>query len=160
MDYLRRWILAIVGTALVCGAAKALTPEGGVKKAVAVAGGFAMMAAMLGILGDVDALGISRYTAMYSGQAQEYIDSAGEGVRTQTRFIIEDRCRAYILDKADELGADVSQVSVTARWSEEGFWYPFKASLYGERNDELAAAMERELGILKENQTWSGEDEG
>ncbi len=159
MDALRQWILTLAATGLICGAAKALSPGGTVKKAVDVVCGFAMLAAVLGIFGDVEALGLSRYAAKYGLEAETSADAAVDAARAQTRTIIEDRCEAYILDKARLLGLTPGDIEVTARWSEEGFWYPVEVRLKSREDPELAYVMESELGILRENQIWSAEDE-
>lgn len=159
MDSLGNWILALTATGLICGAVRALTPAGTVKKAVTAVCGFAMAAAMLSIVGDVDALGISRYAARYNEEARIYTDSALQGARAQTRFIIEERCEAYILDKAALLNVSLGGVEVTARWSDEGFWYPAAARLSGKRSPELSRILAAELGIPEEDQIWSESDE-
>ncbi len=160
MEALRNWIMALAATGLICGAAKALSPEGAVKKTVSVICGFAMMAALLSIAGDVEALGLSRYAAKYSMEAEKSAGDALEAARAQTRAIIEARCEAYILDKGRLIGLGPGDVEVTARWSEEGFWYPERAELHIKEDPDLSRVMEAELGILRENQIWSTDDEG
>lgn len=160
LDTLRSWILALFTTALICGAVKALAPPGGLKKTVSAVCALAMMAAVLGILGDRTDLSVAKYAARYASDAGEIAQRAGEEVKNQTRFIIEERCEAYILDKAAALGAPLEGVSVTARWSGEGFWYPVSCVLTGAESRELAFAIEAELGILEENQTWRDANEG
>ena len=70
--------------------------------------------------------------------------------------IIERECAAYILDKADALGLAVSSAAVTARWSEEGFWYPWESRAACSESDRetLSAVIEAELGIPAERQSW------
>ncbi len=157
LDALRGWVLTITATALLCALARALTPKNG-KKAVGVACAFAMMAAMLGICGDVDALGVGMYVEQYRAQADETVKNAQERARSETRFIIEARCEAYILDKAAALGVPLDGVSVTAKWSGEGFWYPDGCALRGDESRELSRVIEAELGISMEKQIWSTQD--
>ena len=64
------------------------------------------------------------------------------------------------MDKAAELGTAVEDASVTLSWSSEGFWYPSECSICGVRSESLSSAIAAELGIGKENQNWSGNDEG
>ena len=63
------------------------------------------------------------------------------------------------MDKAASLGLTLKGVEVTAVWSEDGFWYPAHAEMTGPESPELAYALEAELGIPKEEQIWSAEDE-
>ena len=156
---IQEWVLAIVGTALVCAVVRALAPEGGGKKVVSVVCGFAMLGAVLGIRGAADGASVGDYTGGFTARAEEYARQAKEAGAAQTRFIIEERCRAYILDKAAQLGVTVRDVTVTARWSEEGFWVPVSCSLAGNMDAGLAGAIASELGIPLERQTWSTGDE-
>ncbi len=154
LDTLRSWILAICGTALIWGIGMGVAGEKG-KKVLGVIGGFAVMAAMLSIAGDVDALGIGMYVDRYRDEAGEIVEEAERQARGETSFIIEERCEAYILDKAGELGVELQGVTVTAKWSGDGFWYPDRCALRGVESRELSRAIEAELGIALENQTWS-----
>ncbi len=157
LDTLRGWIMTITATALICAVANTLTPKNG-KKATGVVCAFAMMAAMLGIFGDVDAGGIGAYVDRYRAEADETVEAARERAKSETRFIIEKRCETYILDKAAALGVTLDGVSVTAKWSGEGFWYPDGCELRGDKSSELSALIEAELGISLDKQVWSTQD--
>lgn len=153
LTFLRSWILTIIGTALICGVVRALAPEGMGKKAVSVVCGFVMLGAVLGIRGG-DVGTPEGYFEGFTAEAEEFARRAREEGTTQTRFIIEQKCEAYILDKAVRMGITVSEVSVTARWSEEGFWVPAECTIAGEMDAALAAVIASELGIPVERQTW------
>lgn len=158
LDSLRSWVLGIVGAGIVCGVCKALAPEGGGKKVMGVVCGFVMMLAVLSVL-RIDGTGdIGRYVSRYTLEAGEITDEAKARGAAQTRFIIEARCEAYILDKAADLGASLENVQVTARWSEDGYWYPASCVLRGDESPELSGVIESELGISKAGQSWSTKD--
>ncbi len=157
LDALRSWIMAVCGTALLWGVGMALAGERG-RKTLGVIGGFATMAAMLSLAGDINAPGIGVYVERYRQEAGEIAGEAQRRAETETRFIIEERCEAYILDKAGQLGVTLRDVAVTAKWSGEGFWYPYRCTLRGVESRELSRAIEAELGIAPENQTWSTDD--
>lgn len=159
LSTLRQWILTITATALICAVAKALTPGGAGKKVMGVVCGFAMMAALLSVTGDVDAGGIGAYIDRYRREAEAYAGEASEAGARQTRFIIEERCEAYIWDKAAGLGLTLDSVEVTARWSGDGFWYPASAVLRGDESRELSRIIEADLGIPAQAQIWSTRDE-
>ena len=163
IETVRNWILCIIGTALICSAVTALTPEGTSKKAVRTVCGFASVIAVLAIAVDFNYADYSSYLSLYRVEADETISDALQKSSQKTRFIIEEECEAYILDKADELGLNVDEVSVTARWSEDGIWYPAGAVLTVSGDDreveELAALIEAQLGIAKDEQAWSVLDE-
>ncbi len=157
LSALRSWLLAIVGTALVCALVRALAPEGMGKKVISAVCGFALLGALMGArlpsVGDPleDLEGFTREAEDFARRAQE------EG-RNQTRFIIEEKCEAYIWDKAAQLGLALTAVSVTAGWSAEGFWVPESCQIGAEPDAALAAAIASDLGIPRERQTWRTTD--
>lgn len=158
LDSLRSWVLGIVGAGAICGVCKALTPEGGGKRVMGVVCGFVMMLAVMSILKLGGTEDIGRYIARYNDEAGRIAEEAKTQGAAQTRFIIEARCEAYILDKAAALGAGISDVRVTARWSEDGYWYPAECVLRGDESAELSMAIESELGIARAEQVWSTDD--
>jgi hypothetical protein len=159
IEHLRSWIMCISGTACVCAIALALAPEGNVKKTVKLVCGFALMLSIMSAFKTIDYSRLSQYIAQYKLDAEEYVSDTVSESSKQTRFIIEQECEAYILDKAQELRENVECVSVTAKWSEDGFWYPVSANITGDVSEEvrryLTQIMEAELGIAKDKQTWS-----
>ena len=163
MDSLGEWILSLVGAAILCSAALAVTPDGMARRPVKLVCGIALMVALLGIVTKFDYGALAVEIGGYRQRAEEQVSDAVSQSSNETRFIIEARCEAYILDKATRLGADDIQVSVTARWSEQGYWYPAEAELSGEITEEtrseLSALMAVELGIGTEEQTWNTDDE-
>ena len=73
-----------------------------------------------------------------------------------TRKVIEESYEAYILDKGENLGVEITSADVSVRWSDEGYWYPVKAEIEAEQKSaELTDAISRELGIETENIYWS-----
>ena len=159
LDVVRGWILSLTGTALLASAALALAPEGGVKRVLKMLCGFALMAALLSLVTDLDTGGIAVALARYRDKADSLTQSAVSAGADQTRFIIERECEAYILDKATELGVQLRGVEVTVQWSADGFWYPAKAEIEGDESTELARIVEADLGISRTNQIWSTDDE-
>ncbi len=157
LSALRSWLLAIVGTSLVCALVRALAPEGMGKKVIAAVCGFALLGALMGArlpsaedpLGDLEG---------FTQEARDFARRAQEEGRNQTRSIIEDKCEAYIWDKAAGLGLTLTDVSVTAAWSGEGFWVPESCQIGAEPDAALAAVIASELGIPPERQTWRTTD--
>ena len=142
MSAITAWIRALAGAAVFCAIALALCPEGRPKRVLRAACGVVMAAALLS-----PALGLDM---------QALPGEAGQEADRLNRTIIELECAAYILDKADALGLAVSSAAVTARWSEEGFWYPWESRAACSESDRetLSAVIEAELGIPAERQSW------
>ena len=54
------------------------------------------------------------------------------------------------MDRAAALGADLSSVDVTARWSDEGFWYPWSCTLTAAGYSfALSESVEANLGYRR-----------
>ena len=158
-DWIREWIFSLTGTALVCAAAQRLTPEGRVKSVLRLVCAVAMAAALFSPLLDhaLDAypLELARYRAQADALAEE-----GTALRRELdRGIIEREMEAYILDKADALGAEIGGAAVALRWSTEGVWLPESAQLTGRFHAGLSRAIEAELGIPRGAQVWRTDEE-
>ncbi len=153
-DWIRNWIFSLAGTAMVCAAARRLTPEGRVKSVLRMVCAVAMAAALFSPLlqGALDTypLELARYRAQAAALTEE-----GEALRRELdRGIIEREMEAYILDKARALGAPLQGAAVALRWSTEGVWLPASAELTGPYHAALARAIEAELGIPRSAQVW------
>lgn len=156
LEAISGWIRALVGAAVFCALALALCPEGRVKRVLRFACGLVMAAALLSPVLSVDMESLPQALARYSEAAERYAGSAEETADRLNRTIIEGECETYILDKAAVLGLEGCEVSVTARWSDEGFWYPWECRLScsdGDR-ESLSRLIEAELGIAAERQSW------
>lgn len=149
---MREWLLRLVGTALAASAAVRLTPSGASRKVTQLACAVALVSAMLSVK---DA---------FSLPGAELIPPETPAISTEeasreTRYVIEERLREYILERAKALGLE-PEVSVTAAWSEEGFWYPYSVRIAGAVPEadrlRLAEYIREELMIPKERQEWIG----
>lgn len=158
---MRQWILGIVCAAVISSAALTITPSGRVKNVTRLCCGLLCALAMAGPLLELDMEALSVSIAAYEQTAEAVVEKAQEEAKTMERTYIEEKCAAYILGKATEAGAAVSGAAVTARWdAEAGVWYPWAASLTGSYSASLAAAIEAELGIPDQRQTWEERDHG
>lgn len=164
METLRSWIIGICAGALVCSVARAIAPKGGSGNAVRLACGFMTVALLIGPMKNFDfeeyALRLGEIRADGGEYADEAISSGGEHIKA----VIEQRCEAYILDKATELGVENVSVAVSAKITDGGKYpYPYSVELGGEADGEqrkrLSSFIEGELGVPDERQYWSGEDE-
>ena len=156
MTLLRQWVLGVAGAAVFCAVAQELTPKGRVRSVQRLLCGVVMALALVRpLLGlDLERYSISlaeyrRDTAALASRAEEISDSL-------SRTLIQEKCSAYILDKAAQLGLELSSAEVELRWSDEGVWYPVAARLGGEYDERLSRLIETELGIGGGMQEWSG----
>ena len=159
-EWIRSWILSLAGAALVCAAALRLAPEGRVKGVLRTMCAVAMTAAFFapllrpGALPDY-AAALQRYHAA----AEALTGSAAALGQELDRDNIERRMEAYILDKAQSLGAALTDAQVALRWSTEGVWLPESAELTGPYSEALSALLEAELGIAREAQRWRSDED-
>lgn len=158
-EALKTWIVSIICTAAFCAVAISMTPKGRVHTAVKYICGFVMLISIIKPLSNIDFSEYSSLMAKYNDNADELIDSANNYADKLNRLYIQDECSAYILDKAKNSGAEIMSASVIAEWCTDGYWYPVSAEIsYNCSEDErrtLERAIEAELGISKERQSWN-----
>ena len=148
-----------MGAAVVTAVAMTVTPEGRVKKVVALICGLVTIIALLKPIAGLDYRNLARNIASYQKSADGAAAQAGKVDEKLTRLIIEDKTASYILDKGKSLGIGDLEATVTAAWSKDGYWYPsgvhLKSNAARELRDKLSQSIEAELGIPPEELIWS-----
>ena len=157
VEHIRQWVLGLCGASVLCALALELTPPGAVKRVLRAVCGVVLTAALLLPLYSFDYSGYSLFQSEYREQADALARQGVEISRELNRGIIEETLGAYILDKAQALGAQLEGARVTAAWSGRGSWYPVSAELDGPYHAALSDYIEGELGIARQAQKW-GED--
>jgi hypothetical protein len=160
-EAMRSWILGLAGAAVIASVAAAASPEGRVKRVVSLACGLMMILALLGPAARFDYESFRQgLAALRAGELSQPLDEVNEKL---TGLIIEEKYAAYILDKGAALGMDDLAVTVTADWSENGYFYPARATLRTTADetlrDKLAYAIESGLGLPPEELIWRANDE-
>ncbi|WP_298029783.1 stage III sporulation protein AF [uncultured Dysosmobacter sp.] len=151
----REWLTAIVASSILLSAVQTLLPDGTARRIAAFTGGLLLLAVMLRpVLGvELERLDLGDYEAAVEQRRQELEEVKKEELES----LIAERTAAYISDKAASL-----DLSVTARVETEpgpeGIPIPAAVHLEGQRSEELAAYMERDLGISRERQVWHEEN--
>lgn len=157
MEFIRAWLLGIVGAAILAALAEELSPDGSVKRVVRLVGGVLLLLAVAKPVLTLEEGDMSLALAEYHAQAGGYSEALELENRALTKAIIESETAAYIADKANELGADC-RVEVICNGDEEGNFYPSQARLVGkwtgEQQEALAEMMERDLAISREKQQF------
>ena len=151
LDVVQKWVLGFAGAAVFCAVAEAMTPEGKAKSVQKMLCGAVLTIALFYPVINMDFEAYSLNLALYKTAAEASRDKADN----LSRLFIEERCAAYILDKAKEKGQDISSVKVSVKWSSEGVWYPVGAEIEGNYSAELSRLIETELGIKREDQVWN-----
>jgi len=148
-------IRQLCALSIFCGAAINITPEGGVRRIMQLLCTAALTMAILSPIKEIDFDIYALETARLR-EAEAAINESAERIDDRlNRAVIEEQCEEYILDKAEELGANVSGVNVQAQWSLEGIWVPeIDAPDIGSAKAALESVIENELGIPAERQMW------
>jgi hypothetical protein len=163
MEAMKNWIMMLTASAILSAIALAVTPEGAVKKVVTFACGLAMLSALISPLLKFDVDGFTKHLRTYNAEAEKFSAEITEVNDSLSRLIIERQSEAYILDKGKEFGMENLNVEITAKWSTEGYWYPYEAKITsdpgGVAETELKYILEADFGIPQDRQIWSAEDE-
>ena len=153
---MKSWIISLTGTALLTCAAMMLTPEGRAKKAVRIVCGFAMICALLSPLRSFDYGDFAGQVAELRREAEREADALNDADRTVSKLLIQEECEAYIMDKGNAMGLEISHVRVALSWSGEGYWLPVGAELGCARNTALERVITGDLGVPQEEIVWDG----
>jgi len=157
--FLRDWIVGVTCAAMAAAVLHAFLPkDGGVGRAGRLAAGLLLMLCAIGPLAglDYDSLSqsLSQLRLSRSHYAQE-LDSLNDEILKE---LIESETEAYILDKAEGLGI-LCRASVTYALDGEGRPYPvgvhITGELTGEQERRLSEALEADLGVPVQNQTYT-----
>ena len=161
-EYFGGWVRAAALMAVICGLALMLTPRGRAGAVLKIVCVLVMIFSIIRPIMSRAMPSLSLNIAQYRQQAQEITNQTRQQEANLNRSIIERQCAAYILNKAQSMGVEAAQVSVLAKWSEGGCWYPYEVSLGGRASPQvknsLRAVIAGELGIPAERQSWSDEN--
>lgn len=155
IDAVRSWLTAVIAASFLIAAAQSLVPEGTLRKIAGFAGGLALVLTLARPLLGADFQKLDLNYDRYAGEIrQRQGELQAQSDRAMGELIAE-KTEAYILDKAGELGLDVT-VRVLTEPGENGLPVPAGAELAGQQSQALAEYMERELGIPRERQVYHG----
>lgn len=158
LSLIKEWVLGLAGAAVFCAVMTEITPKGAAKGVVKAVCGMVMAIALVSPLLNMDFEAYSLNLAKYRTEAAAAVERGKEISDSLNRSIIEEEYRAYILDKALSLGAELSDARVTVKWSGEGYWYPVECAFTGQYSEGLAVAVETELGVSRERQIWLSDE--
>ena len=150
---LRGWLTSVIYAAMVISVAESMVPSGGMKKVVSFTGGLLLLVMLVKPLGNVDAGFLQMPYDHYIRSVEIRRAELEKKHLLEMGEIIEQRTAAYISDKADTLGLEIS-VRVETERNTDGLPVPASAELTGVYSQELAVYMEKELGIPRERQVW------
>lgn len=158
-EVLRQYLLQITAAALFSSLTLCLLPKTNVRRIAALVCGLLTALCVLKPLVSIDSGKLARAFSELLVSSEE----AANGLKLQNREVvgqvIKEKTEAYILDKAELFGIELS-VSVTVG-GEGTYPYPTAADFYGRPTEaqkrQLTRLVEENLAIPKEKQQWHSE---
>lgn len=159
MDSLRQYLLSLTASAVICGIITAMFPgKGASQKLVKLLSGLMLTIAALQPVSRLDIAGFLDDWKFELSQG-EYAGHEGENLaRDAMAEIIKENTEAYILDKAVQLGLQITaEVTLTG----DDIPQPKKVTIRGYASpyakSQLMQIIADDLGISKEDQTWTAQ---
>ena len=149
----RVWLTSIVMVTLLLSVAQTLIPEGTIRKIAGFTGGLILLVALLRPVLGADLERLHLDLGDYERAIEERQEELASAGNAELKALIESQTAAYISDKANALGLEVT-VRVETDTGDDGVPVPAAAEVTGPRSEELASYMENELGIPRERQVW------
>lgn len=153
MGVLRAWLLGIACAAMLLALAQAMTPAGTVRKVGQFMGGLVLLLMVVKPVLHMDFSSLAR-SVQENWAAPQEIEAMANVNQSLLKTIIAERTGAYILDKAQALGVPCAAATVTCTAGEDGMPYPTTVTLDAPYSAALARAIEAELAIPADHQTY------
>ena len=157
MTFLREWLLGVTAAALAIALAQSLTPEGTVKKVGKLVGGLVLLLAVIKPIAQVDPTALAGLWTV-PGYEAEATTQGGEEV---LKILIAQKTGAYIVDKGQSLGCEVTEAQVTVAGDDSGWPVPWSVVVQGdwtvEQREELSRVITEELDIPPGRQLFQKE---
>ena len=151
MELLRTWILGVTVTAMALAAARAVMPEGPVKRAGQLTAGLVLV---LALLGPVAALEHTDWEDLLSDLPAETVPETAD---TSMRAVIEQELAAYLEGKAGELDL-TCEAEVVCKTDENGVPIPREVLVTGvmdaSQRQKLSAVIAEDLGVPESGQQF------
>lgn len=156
MDAIREYILSVTASAVLCGIVTALIGKKGMPgTAMKLLCGIFMALTVVGPWVDIRLDGLLELSSEAAQSADAYAASGENSAAAAMADIIKEQTTAYILDKAEALGV---QLTVEVALSSDDIPVPTAVCLYGNvspyAKKVLTERLEEDLGIPSEEQTW------
>ena len=139
MEGLRQYILSVVAAALICSLVSCVMPQGKARQLLRLLCGAVLTTVVLGPLMGIDNIPLSDFLEQWEVDAAYYTDQGEQMTQDALAESIKGQTEAYILDKADALGAAI-QAEVTLSQSDPPV--PVSVTLTGEASPYVRSRLE------------------
>lgn len=156
MESLGQYVIFVISSAMICGVVLGFFPNGAAKELVRMLCGIFLALSVLSPISRIDVAQWTDFDLLFNKDAAQTAAMGEAYSQNALREIIKEETRAYILDKAAALGADISaDVSVSG----DALPVPVGVQVTGIFSpyvkQRLEVILQEELGIAKENQLWT-----
>lgn len=163
MGGLKAWLLSVLMVSLLCALAQTLMPKGAVRQVGRLVCGLALLCGVLWPLVRMKPFTDGEgWIEAWSGQLVERQAELEQQLDQGMKKIIEERCGAYIQDKAAQHKIRCT-AQISCQLGEDGLFVPDRSELTGRfsnaEKELLAQMLEKDLGIPAERQIYY-DDEG
>ena len=157
MEGIREYLISVTAAALVCGIVKSLTGEkGSIRGILGLICGVFLSLTVIRPLKDISLQDFPHLPDDMMLQAQSFSEEGVDYAKQAMARHISESCEAYILDKAQALGADI-QVDISV--SRDTSPIPVSSMISGELSpyarNQLKQILKTDLGIPEEDQQWT-----
>lgn len=155
MNALRAYLLAVAAASLLAGVVLSLLPQGRMHGIVRLVGALIIVLTVVSpvLKLEIDTMPVG--SEEIHTDASDIQERALEESELLFSQLIKERCEAYILDKADQMGLELE---VQIIMGHDGYPHPIGVKLSGDISSadarSLGAAIEQELGISIQQQEW------
>ena len=158
MDFIGNYLIKLLAAALICGAAvQLLGNNGAMRSLIRLIAGLFMTLTVISPWAQVRISHIGDYFEDISGNSEQIVMAGEEQARDMLVSIIKERTQAYILDKANSYGAELSvEVSVDSSDMPSPCAVKISGSISPAGKNALSDTIQKELGIPLEEQIWIG----
>lgn len=153
---MQAYLIRITAAAILASVLRKLAPQGIPGRGTRLGAGLLVILTALGPLGEVNILESAREIVSGSYVAGYWEDAFQETTNDLMEELIKENAEAYILDKAQAMGAEVQAEVETV--VQNGCPIPWRVRLEGsvtlQQKEKLARMLRDDLGIPEERQMW------
>ena len=157
IEQVRAYLMALVAAALLAGLLQSLPVKGGVKRMLSLGCGLFLCIVLLRPLLELRFGDLSEYLDAFA-LPEDQMQDVQEENQLLAGEIIKEQTETYILDKANELGVEVT-VEVGLQALSDTYRYPYQVTITGiltpAQQEELSEYITEIFGIPGERQIWN-----
>lgn len=157
MTELRGYVLSAVAAACFCGIVLSILPKGSTRELLKLLCGLFLAFTALSPLTRLDLSFAEEFVNRFAGEAAQTAALGEQYSQKQIRDSIKTETEAYILDKANAIGAAITpEVTLSADPVPIPIGVRICGAISPYARQRLETMLQEELGISKENQLWIG----